>query len=280
VSLDPNAVGASADPVRVTWTSKDCLLYALGVGAGLDEQAFTTENTRDVPQRMLPTMPVVLGSGAAALKLAGTIDWVRLVHAAQGVEVLAPLPVDGEATVVTRIAEMWDKGKAALVTTESTGTAPDGTDLFRTRMTVFIGGAGGWGGERGPANAVEDAEPEGKPDETVSYQTRADQALIYRLSGDRNPLHSDPSFAGKAGFERPILHGLCTFGFAGRAVLHVAAGSDPDRVRAFEARFAKPVYPGDTLHVDLWNAPAGTRFRVRTGEDIVVLDRGTATITG
>src|SRR5687767_4524182 len=124
MSLDPSAVGASAEPQQISWTSKDCLLYALGVGAGVDELAFTTENTRDVPQRMLPTMPVVLGSGAAALKLAGKIDWVRLVHAAQGVEVLAPLPVDGEATVVTRIAEMWDKGKAALVTTESTGTAP------------------------------------------------------------------------------------------------------------------------------------------------------------
>jgi acyl dehydratase len=276
--LDPNAVGAATVPAPISWTSTDCLLYALGVGAGTDELAFTTENTRDVPQRMLPTMPVVLGSGAAGLKLAGKIDWVRLVHASQGVEVLAPLPVAGEATIVTRIAEMWDKGKAALVTTETTGTAPDGTDLFRTRMTVFIGGAGGFGGERGPASPVEQPEPEGKPDEIVTYTTRADQALLYRLSGDRNPLHSDPSFAAKAGFERPILHGLCTFGFAGRAVLHGVAGSDPDRVRGFEARFAKPVYPGDTLHVDLWRTDGGALFQVRTQDDVVVLDRGRATI--
>jgi len=278
VSLDPNAVGAATAPAPISWTSTDCLLYALGVGAGTDELAFTTENTRDVPQRMLPTMPVVLGSGAAGLKLAGKIDWVRLVHASQGVEVLAPLPVAGEATIVTRIAEMWDKGKAALVTTETTGTAPDGTDLFRTRMTVFIGGAGGFGGERGPANPVDQPEPEGKPDEIVTYTTRPDQALLYRLSGDRNPLHSDPSFAAKAGFERPILHGLCTFGFAGRAVLHGVAGSDPDRVRGFEARFAKPVYPGDTLHVDLWRTDGGALFQVRTQDDVVVLDRGRATI--
>jgi acyl dehydratase len=276
--LDPNAVGAATAPAPISWTSTDCLLYALGVGAGTDELAFTTENTRDVPQRMLPTMPVVLGSGAAGLKLAGKIDWVRLVHASQGVEVLAPLPVAGEATIVTRIAEMWDKGKAALVTTATTGTAPDGTDLFRTRMTVFIGGAGGFGGERGPASPVEQPEPEGKPDEIVTYTTRADQALLYRLSGDRNPLHSDPSFAAKAGFERPILHGLCTFGFAGRAVLHGVAGSDPDRVRSFEARFAKPVYPGDTLHVDLWRTAGGALFQVRTQDDVVVLDRGRATI--
>jgi acyl dehydratase len=142
---------------------------------------------------------------------------------------------------------------------------------------VFIGGAGGFGGERGPA---EDDEPlTSKPDHTVTYATRADQALLYRLSGDRNPLHSDPTYAQRAGFERPILHGLCTYGFAGRAVLHAAAGGDPDRVRSVSTRFAKPVYPGDALHVDLWNAADGVRFRVRTDADVVVLDRGRATIT-
>lgn len=283
MTLNPDAVGATADPQHISWTSKDCLLYALGVGAGTDELAFTTENTRGLEQRMLPTQPVVLGLGACAgsLKLAGKIDWVRLVHAAQRIELLAPLPVDGEATVVARIAELWDKGKAALITAESTATAPDGTDLFRSRMTVFIGGAGGFGGERGPSESVD--EPAGKPDETVSYETRADQALLYRLSGDRNPLHSDPAYAAKAGFERPILHGLCTYGFAGRAVLHTLAGGDPDRVRSIDARFAKPVFPGDTLHIDLWNssgADDGARFRVRTGEDTVVLDRGRAMISG
>ncbi len=281
MTLDPTSVGATADPQSIRWDSKDCLLYALGVGAGTDELAFTTDNTRGLDQRMLPTQPVVLGLGATAgsLKLAGKIDWVRLVHAAQGVELLAPLPVEGEATVVSRIAELWDKGKAALITAESTATAPDGTDLFRSRMTVFIGGAGGFGGERGPS--VEEDEPTGKPDETVSYETRRDQALLYRLSGDRNPLHSDPAYAAKAGFDRPILHGLCTYGFAGRAVLHAAAEGDPDRVRSIDARFAKPVFPGDTLHVDLWNSPGtagGVRFRVRTGEETVVLNSGRATI--
>jgi acyl dehydratase len=278
MSLDPKAVGATDEPQRICWTAKDCSLYALGVGAGVEELAFTTDNTKGTPQRMLPTMPVVLGTGARVLKKAGEIDWVRLMHAAQGVEILAPLPVEGEASVVARIAEIWDKEKAALIIAECTGTAPDGTDLFRTRMSFFIRGAGGFGGERGPSDATE--EPAGKPDETVSYQTRADQALLYRLSGDRNPLHSDPAYATKAGFERPILHGLCTFGFAGRALLYAAAGGDPGRVRALEARFAKPVYPGETLHIDLWNASGGAQFRVRTGEDTVVLDRGRATITG
>ena len=283
MTLDPNAIGAAGEPQRIRWTAKDCSLYALGVGAGTDELEFTTDNTRSAPQRMLPTMPVVLGTGAGVLKKAGEIDWVRLMHAAQGVEILAPLPVDGEASVVARITEMWDKEKAALIVVECTGTAPDGIDLFLTRMSFFIRGAGGFGGERGPSDTTE--EPTGKPDETVSYQTREDQALLYRLNGDRNPLHSDPAYATKAGFERPILHGLCTFGFAGRAVLHAAAGGDPDRLQSLDVRFAKPVYPGDTLHVDLWNVPGGAQFRVRTGEtvtskDAVVLDRGRAAITG
>ncbi|MGQ0625696.1 MAG: MaoC/PaaZ C-terminal domain-containing protein [Sporichthyaceae bacterium] len=286
MTLDPHAVGASADPQTVSWTAKDCAIYALGVGAGTDELAFTTDNTKGLAQQMLPTMPVVLGNGAAALKKAGKIDWVRLVHAAQGVEILAPLPVEGEASCVSRIVEMWDKGKAALLVTETTATAPEGKDLFRTRMTVFIGGAGGWGGERGPASPESEIHPpeDAKPDDTISYATRADQALLYRLSGDRNPLHTDPAYAAKAGFERPILHGLATFGFAGRAVLHAVAGGDPTRVRSLQARFAKPVYPGDTLHVDLWNAAGEVAFRVRTGQGAftgahIVLNRGRAVIT-
>lgn len=280
MTLNPGAVGATSDPQTVSWTAKDCAIYALGVGAGIDELAFTTDNTQELPQRMLPTMPVVLGSGAGVLKKAGKIEWVRLVHAAQGVEVLAPLPTDGEATCVSRIAEMWDKGKSALIVTETTGTAPDGTALFRSRMSVLIGGAGGWGGERGPADAAIEEHPadDAKPDHTITYDTRADQALLYRLNGDRNPLHTDPAYAARAGFERPILHGLATYGFAGRAVLHHVAGGDPDRVRSFEARFAAPVYPGDTLHVDLWNAPDGAFFRVRAGVDTVVLDRGRAVV--
>jgi acyl dehydratase len=276
VPLDPAAVGTVGTPRPIRWDARDCALYALGVGAGTDELAFTTDNTRDVPQRVLPTMPVVLGVDVGVLKAAGTIEWPRLVHASQSVELLAPLPVEGSGTARTRLVEMWDKGKAALVVIET--EAVDGCQavLFRTRMALFIGGAGGWGGERGPA--TEDATPESKPDETVTYVTRPDQALLYRLNGDRNPLHSDPGYAQKAGFDRPILHGLCTYGFAGRAVLHTAAGSDPDRVTAVSARFAAPVFPGDTLHVDLWGSGPEVRFVVRTDAGTVVLSDGRASI--
>jgi acyl dehydratase len=277
VPLDPTAVGTVGEPHPIRWAGRDCALYALGVGAGTDELAFTTDNTRGVPQRMLPTMPVVLGTDVSVLKRAGEIDWTRLVHASQAVELLAPLPVEGSGTARTRIAEMWDKGKAALVVMETEGADENGRPLFRTRMTLFLGGAGGWGGERGPSTS--EAPPEGKPDETVTYVTRPEQALLYRLNGDRNPLHSDPAYAQRAGFDRPILHGLCTYGFAGRAVLHTTADSDPDRVAALSARFAAPVFPGDTLHVDLWGSGGDVRFAVRTDAGTVVLSDGRATIT-
>ncbi|MGQ0464165.1 MAG: MaoC/PaaZ C-terminal domain-containing protein [Sporichthyaceae bacterium] len=274
--LDPSGLGAISDPRPISWTAKDCALYALGVGAGVDELAFTTDNTRDVPARMLPTMPVTLGTDTSVFKALGEIDWVRLLHAEQHVELLAPLPVKGSGTARTRIAELWDKEKAAVIVAETSVSDDAGVPLFRSRMSLFVKGAGGWGGERGPSSST--ADPEDKPDDTVTYVTRPDQALIYRLSGDRNPLHSDPAFAAKAGFPRPILHGLCTFGFAGRAVLHSAAGGDPDRVRAFGARFAAVVFPGDTLHVDLWRSGSEVRFLARREDGTVVLSQGRASI--
>lgn len=274
--LDPTAVGVSSASRTVTWTARDSMLYALGVGAGLDELAFTTNNTRGVEQRMLPTMPVTLGADVGVIEQAGRIDWVHLVHAEQGVELLAEIPPAGQATVTTRIAEMWDKQSAALVVLETEGCNDGNEALWRSRTSLFIKGSGGWGGDRGPS--VVGREPDGEPDVTISYPTRPDQALLYRLSGDYNPLHSDPEFARRAGFDRPILHGLCTFGFTGRAVLHGTLGGDPARLTALRARFAAPVLPGDTLHVELWCGEGDVRFRTRTDDGRTVLSHGTATV--
>ena len=273
--FDPTAVGARSTPKRVTWTTRDCMLYALGVGAGVDELAFTTNNTKGVEQRMVPTMPVTLGVDLSVLKCAGAFDWAKLLHAEQRVELLAPVPVSGEAEVVTEITEMWDKGKAALIVAQTTGTSVDGTPLWRSAAGLFVRGAGGWGGERGPAAANTEAGPRDGAVKTITYQTRAEQALIYRLSGDYNPLHSDPAFAARAGLDKPILHGLCTFGFAGRAVLEVA-GADAV-LTSMSARFAGPVWPGDTLNVDL-SQPDDTsvRFTMRGRDDKEVLTGGTA----
>ena len=274
MALDPDAVGAESGPRRVTWQSKDCIVYALGVGAGVDELAYTTDNTKGVEQQVLPTYPVVLGIDPGIFKRFGTFDWAKLVHAEQGVELLRPLPTQGAVLVTTRIVDMFDKGKAALVVTGSEAVDEDtGEPMFRTRSAFFIGGAGGWGGDRGPSATWQ--APDRVPDHTVTYPTRPEQALLYRLSGDRNPLHSDPAFARRAGFERPILHGLCTFGFTGRALLHTLAGGEAGRLRGMDARFAAPVLPGDTLHIDIWTDGAGEAlFRTRKDDDTVVLTNG------
>jgi acyl dehydratase len=228
---------------------------------------------------MLPTMPVTLGVDFSVLKQAGAFDWANVLHAEQRVEMLSPVPVNGEAETVTEITEMWDKGKAALIVAETTGTSLDGQPLWRSSAGLFIKGVGGWGGERGPSSGGASPIDHGEPVKTVSYQTRPEQALIYRLSGDYNPLHSDPVFAARAGLDRPILHGLCTFGYAGRAVLAVA-GADAT-LTSMSARFAAPVWPGDSLNVDVSQPDDHTvRFSVRSCDDKDVLTGGIATISG
>jgi acyl dehydratase len=151
--------------------------------------------------------------------------------------------------------------------------AETGEPIFTTRMQAFIRGEGGWGGDRGPSGS-ENTPPDRAPDHSVTYQTRADQALTYRLSGDRNPLHSDPEFAKMAGFPRPILHGLCTYGFTGRALLHTLCGSDPSRFKRMDVRFSKPVFPGDELTVHMWVDGNVALFRTETQNGDTVIDQG------
>ena len=235
--------GNESDPVEVHWTSKDALLYAVGIGAGQAELAFTTENTNGVAQQVFPTFPVVIGWGqGSAMGGIGTFNPALLVHGQQAVTLHRPIPVEGKATLVGRIVAMYDKEKAAVVVGETEATM-DGQPLYTNRMSAFIRGEGGWGGERGPSGP-QNVPPERTPDHEVTYQTSPDQAFVYRLSGDRNPLHTDPSFAALGGFDRPILHGLCSYGFTGRALLHSLCGSDPARFHHIEGRFAAPVLPG------------------------------------
>ena len=187
-------------------------------------------------------------------------------------------------SISTTVVGMYDKGSAGLVVLESESRhAASGELAFTNRSALFIRGAGGFGGPRNPEGDEESeiaAEPlpTREPDEVVSYGTRPDQALLYRLNGDRNPLHSDPAFAKRAGFERPILHGLCTYGFTGRALLHLVCGSDPARFGAMRARFSKPTMPGDTLTVSVWDigarAEGAYRFRTETQRGETVIDAG------
>ena len=276
--INPEAVGTESDPVDHSWTSKDCLLYAVGVGAGTGELAFTTENSRNVTQQVLPTFAVIIGFGAQAggdtFSRIGSFNPAMLVHGEQGIFLDGPIPPAGTARSVTRISGIYDKGSAAVVALESTSVdAASGAPLFRSTSSLFIRGEGGFGGDRGPSGPRAQI-PERPPDEVVTYPTSPDQALVYRLSGDRNPLHSDPAFAAMAGFDRPILHGLCTYGFTGRALLHGLCGSDPARFGSMDGRFSKPTYPGDDLTVSMWRDGDSAVFRTETQRGEVVIDGG------
>lgn len=271
--LDPSAVGATGDPVEISWDSKDCLLYAVGIGAGSDELAFTTENSEGITQQVYPTFPVVLGWGKGSpMRSVGGFDPALLVHGQQAITLERPMPVEGSAVMQSRIAAMYDKGKAAVVITETTLTDDVGL-LCSLRSSAFIRGAGGWGGDRGPSGPV-NTPPERDPDHVVSLTTATDQAFVYRLSGDRNPLHTDPAFAARGGFPTPILHGLCSYGFTGRALLSSLCDSDPARFKHIEARFASPVIPGDTLDVRIWDAGNGEALFTTSVGDRTVIDQG------
>jgi len=280
--INPEAVGTKSEPARRTWSSKDALIYALGVGAGatdpLDELQFTTENTNGTPQRALPTIAVVLGPMGGGFGAIGSFNPAMLVHGEQGITIHQEIPVEGELEAVSEITAIYDKGKGAVVVSESTATlVSTGEPLFSTRMSAYIRGEGGFGGDRGPSGTPNQA-PARAPDHSISVQTRHDQALIYRLSGDRNPLHSDPSFAAMGGFDKPILHGLCTYGFTGRVLLHALCEGDPARFLGLDARFSSPVMPGEALTVKAWSDSDGTAVFQTCGQDgRVVIDAGRVT---
>ncbi len=275
--INPDAAGSVGQPAEFSWTSKDSLLYAMGVGAGVSdptgfELEFTTENSNEVTQRALPTQVVVMGGGSTPSF--GDFNPVHLLHAEQAITLHQPVPAAGTAIATGRVGPIYDKGKAALVYLETDVADVDGNPIWNTRSGLFIGGEGGWGGDRGPA--TEWHLPDREADHVVAYPTRPDQALLYRLNGDRNPLHSDPTFAAAAGFDKPILHGLCTYGFTGRALLHALCDSDPDRFGGMGGRFKSPVVPGETLEVHSWEEDGRVIFQTRVG-DRVVFDNGVMT---
>jgi acyl dehydratase len=284
MTLDPKAVGAVGDLRTISWTSKDALLYAVGIGAGHADLQFSTENTKGVEQRVYPTFAVVAGSGSAtsgqsAMSKVGSYDFSQVVHGSQAITLYAPIPVEATASTQDRVVGIWDKGKSAVIETESEVKATNGDPLWTTRSAIFIRGAGGFGGERGPSG-TRNVPPERAPDHEVAMTTSVDQAFVYRLSGDRNPLHVDPSFAALGGFDRPILHGLCTYGFTGRALLATLCDDDVARFHHIEGRFSSPVIPGDTLTIRIWGVGDGEAVFTTNVGDRVVIDQGAVRFTG
>ena len=275
-----DAVGQEVSPVEQSWTSSDSLLYSLGVGAGVQdpfglELEFTTENSEGMPQKVLPTFGVAIAFHNSAYALAGSFDPTQSVHGEQSISLARPIPPEGRVLTTGRLTGVYDKGSGAVVTTEARSVdASSGEPMFTTRSSLFVRGGGGFGGPRGPS-AAQPTIPDGDAELVLRAEIRRDQALLYRLSGDRNPLHSDPAFAVRAGFDTPILHGLCTYGFTGRLLLHALCGSEPARFVSMEARFARAARPGDELTVHVWRkAPGEAAFRVNTKPGTVVIDRG------
>jgi acyl dehydratase len=262
------AVAAEPRSATVTWDHKDIQLYHLGVGAGRpatdpDELRYTLESRLHV----LPSFVTVAGAGrgvVSGITLPGLdIPLASVLHGGQRIALHRPIPLTGTATSTSRIAAVYDKGKAAVLVLRTEAADDDGP-LWTSDSQLFVRGEGGFGGERGPSERLE--VPGRAPDRTVERHIREDQALLYRLSGDLNPLHADPDFAKLAGFDRPILHGLCTYGTTLKAVIDTLLGGDVTRVRSYRARFAGAVFPGETLRVRMWDLPRGVQVVVTAAD--------------
>ena len=271
------------DPVEHAYGPKDCILYALGIGLGQDpmderQLAFVYEKNLQV----LPTFAVTLGYSPYSFRRPELgITWSHVVHGEHGLVLHKPIPPEGTVIGKVRILDVVDKGegKGALIYSERRTTEKASGALLATiTQTTFCRADGGFGGPKRDTPAPH-AIPERTPDAVCDLPTRPETALIYRLSGDINPLHAEPAFAKTAGFSRPVLHGLATFGIAGHAILKTLCDYDPARLTAMSVRFSAPVYPGETIRTELWRDGAVVSFRARVVErDVVAINNGRAAL--
>lgn len=274
--ISSDLVGLTFDPVEFAWDAKDVMLYAVGVGAKPEgELEFVFEGKGP---KVIPTYAVVPGMFSMGGLVSNVeINLAMLLHGEQSIILHRELPPEAKVKITGRVAEVWDKGKAAVIGCEGV-VEDDKGKLLTAKATLFIRGAGGFGGERGPSTAGKNEPPDRKPDHVVEDVTRPEQAAIYRLSGDRNPIHIDPDFAKMAGFEKPFLHGLCTYGFVGRAILKALCDGDPARFGSLEARFADQVYLGDKIITKIWKTGDGEAIvQAETQNGNVVLSQAKAT---
>ena len=280
------ALAQTSEPQPGGYTDRDSLLYAVAIGMGRDpldprELEYVCET---VGSRVVPTAATVLSRANrpsnAGMSLVAKMNFALMLHGEQRLAVHQPLPPAAETLVSGRTTGVYDKGqgKGALVTNETNVTLADGSPLFTLGSTLFFRGDGGFGG-RSEGAPVPHPLPERAPDAVCEMPGRADQAMVYALCGDRNPLHRDPEFARRAGFDRPILHGLCSYGIACHAVLKTMLDYDQTRVTGFDVRFSSPVYPGETQVVEMWQDDDVISFRVRIKErDVVSINNGKCTI--
>ncbi len=274
MELNLDFVGQEITPRPYEYDWKTCALYALGIGADTNDLDYTWEavpSFKVVPSfAVIPTQPIVMKALAKV-----NADFRRLVHGAQTITMHNPIPAEGTLQSTGRITEIQDKGKGAVVIIETQTTDGDGKALFDTSWSIFCRGQGDFGGERGESVTIPEIK-EGAPAVLEkTYETVGSQALLYRLSGDLNPLHVDPELATKAGFPAPILHGLCSYGYAARAAIESVCGGDPARLKSFTARFSQVVYPGDALSVTIVPSTVANTYRLQIDVgDRTVLSHG------
>jgi acyl dehydratase len=286
MAIDPDKLLNWKFPdIEHAYTAKDTILYALGLGCGAEAgDADDLEFVYEQGLLALPTMAVVLASPGNWLgSKESTIDYTKVLHGEQYLTLHRPLPASGTVIGRGRIVDLLDKGKdmgAVLYAERTLLDKASGAPIATLTSAAMARGDGGFGGKSGP-QPVPHALPERAPTTHVDIKTYPNSALIYRLSGDWNPLHADPKVAAAGGFKTPILHGLCTYGVAGRAILKACCGGDPARLKSLQVRFSAPVLPGETIRTEMW--PEGNRvsFRARVVErNVVVLNNGLATVAG
>ncbi len=283
----PDILDQVSESRAFSYTDKDVMLYALGIGLGGDpmdenELAFVYERGLKV----VPTAATVLAAGGRPIPGSATappaghrpseINYLMVLHGEQKVELHRPLPAAGAFTAKTRVIGAFDKGadKGAVIVNETVWTDEAGGKVATLTGSTFARGDGGFGGPAAGA-AKPHAVPSRAPDLSLDFATRPDQALIYRLNGDRNPLHSDPEIARRAGFDRPILHGLCTYGVTCRAVLAGITAYDPAAILSHQVRFSAPVIPGETITVDMWRDEKVVSFEARVrARNVTVIRNG------
>lgn len=248
--ISNDLLGITFDPMPVEWDSNAVQLYAVATGAKPPEELDFLYEGRG--PKVLPTFGVVPGMATMGGLIANVeFNLAMLLHGEQSITLHRPIPSNCKGTAVGKISEVWDKGKAAVLGVEGEVSDKNGP-IFTVHSTMFIRGAGGFGGERGPSTAGKNEPPARDPDHVVEDVTHTEQAALYRLTGDRNPIHIDPAFAQMGGYKEPFLHGLCSYGFVGRAAVKALCGGDPDRFVSMEARFADQVYCGDSIITKFW----------------------------
>jgi len=256
--VNMDVLGKESEPIEHEYTWKDVILYALGIGAGNDDLNFVYEGDLKV----YPMFAVIAPFPAMAWVLGeADLDLMMLLHAGQKIVLHKEIPTDGKLTTVAKVSNIYDTGKHSVTFMNSETKDEKGNLLFTNTFSILVRGDGGFGGEKQPA--VGNVPPDREPDFRDEMVVPENQNLIYRLSGDVNPLHVDPDFAKMAGYDRCILHGLCTYGFAGRAIMRNLCDNDPKRFKSFEVRFSNVVFPGDTLITEGWKV-SDERYIIQT----------------